>query len=145
MHASDILKHIFIIIKLLIMLCHKFGRKTQSIKFSHPEPLMCRDWINPVQHTKYHGSWCPGSLWCQDTGQQHSLYWLCKIGKFENGIHKIFLVCWNMTYMNMEWLLLGSRLYLMKYILTMLNLSKIALSPNAIKSDTKCWIILWQR
>ena len=30
------------------------------------EPLMCRDRIIPVQHSQYHGCWCPGSLWRQD-------------------------------------------------------------------------------
>ena len=24
--------------------------------------ITCRDWINPVQQSKYHGCWCPGSL-----------------------------------------------------------------------------------
>ena len=27
---------------------------------------MCGNWINSVQHSKYHGCWCPGSLRRQD-------------------------------------------------------------------------------
>ena len=30
-------------------------------------PLMCGDRIIPVQHSQYHGWWCPGSLRRQDT------------------------------------------------------------------------------
>ena len=29
-------------------------------------PLMYGDQINPVQHSKYHGYWCPGDARSQD-------------------------------------------------------------------------------
>ena len=43
--------------------------------------LMCRDQINLVQHCKYLGCWCPGSL-CRQDISTHDVDWLCRIGKF---------------------------------------------------------------
>ena len=42
---------------------------TQIHKHTHTtdlKPLKCGHRINPVQHSKYHGCWCPGSLRRQD-------------------------------------------------------------------------------
>ena len=35
-------------------------------------PLMSKDRINPVQHNKYHGCWCPGSL-CRQVISSHDI------------------------------------------------------------------------
>ena len=42
--------------------------KTWNIQYDHQldKPLACVDRFNSVQHSKYHGCWCPGSLRRQD-------------------------------------------------------------------------------
>ena len=55
-------------------------------------PLTCGDQINPVQHSKYHGCCCPGSLHCHDTSscltwRRISTYYLCHVNVEE--WHKI--------------------------------------------------------
>ena len=38
------------------------------------EPLMCWDQIILVQHSQYHGCWCPGSLSRQDISAHDTDY-----------------------------------------------------------------------
>ena len=49
--------------------------------------------VNSVQHIKYYGCWCPGSLRCQVISS--NAIWLCRIGKslswgrISTGLHKV--------------------------------------------------------
>ena len=76
---------------------------------------MCRDQINSVQHSKYHGCWCPGSLHRQDISTHDINYvkfvssyltWgristMCVMSIWTNGIKFKFMFSLPLT--NLAW------------------------------------------
>ena len=69
-----------------VMAYRLFGTKPS------PKPMLTYyplDMRGSVQHSQYHGCWCPSWL-LTSPGHQHPWYWLCIIGKFLSYLRKNF-------------------------------------------------------